>query len=203
MFDSLAPVVRSAHPLMQAVKWLAADLLSTLAFVGLYAATHNVYVAIVVAIALGAGQIAWQKSRGTPIDLMQWLSLFLVVVFGGAAMVTRDPVFIMVKPSIIYTAIGIVMLRSGWMNRYFPPIARDNAADVITVFGFIWAALMFGTAGANLALAFSMGASTWAWFIAVFPIASKVGLVLIQYVVIRAIIRRRIRASRVTVLSAG
>jgi intracellular septation protein A len=188
--------------LLHAAKWLVADLLSTLAFVGLYAATHNIYVAVAFAIALGLGQIAWQKSRGTPIDLMQWLSLFLVVVFGAAALVTRDPAFVMVKPSIIYTAIGLVMLRPGWMNRYFPPIARDNAADVITVFGFIWAALMFGTAAANLGLVFSASAATWAWFIAVFPIASKVGLVLIQYVVIRAIIRRRIRASREAIFSA-
>jgi len=36
----------------------------------------------------------------------------------------------------------------------------------------------------------------WAWFVGVFPIASKAVLVVVQYVVTRHIVRRRIRVAK-------
>jgi len=72
------------HPLLHAGKWLLADFFSTLVFVGLYAATKNIFVATGLAIAAGIGRIVWLKSRQASVDAMQWLSLFLVVAFGGA-----------------------------------------------------------------------------------------------------------------------
>jgi intracellular septation protein len=183
-----------SHPFIHAGKWLAADLLSTLTFVALYAATHDIYLATALGIALGVGQIAYLRFRGAPIDAMQWLSLFLVVVFGSATLLTRNPVFIMFKPTLIYAAIGAVMLRPGWMIRYLQPIAREHGADVTTWFGYAWAVLMFGTAGANLALTLYASPATWAWFLGIFPVASKCILVLVQYVVTRTFVRRRVHA---------
>lgn len=191
---SAEAVVR--HPLIHAGKWLLADLLSTLIFVTLYAATHDIYLATGLAIAIGLGQIAYLKFRRAPVDRMQWLSLFLVVTFGGATLLTRDPRFIMLKPTLIYLAVGVVMLRPGWMNRYVPPVASERAADLITAFGYIWAALMFATASANLGLALYASPATWAWFVGIFPIGSKVVLVMIQYMVTRMIVRRRIQISK-------
>ena len=71
----------------------------------------------------GFAQIAYLKLRRSPIDAMQWMSLGLVVVFGGASLLTHDPRFIMFKPTLIYVAIGAVMLKRGWMTRYMPPVA--------------------------------------------------------------------------------
>lgn len=202
MSDQTTPPqpVTQTHPLIYAGKGLLADLLSTLAFVGLYAATHNVFLAVGCGIALGLGQIAYSKFRAAPIDTMQWLSLFLVVTFGGITMLTRNPVFIMLKPTLIYVAVGTVMLTPGWMNRYMPPIARDRGADITTAFGYVWSALMFATAAANLTLVLLASPAAWSWFIGVFPIASKLALVLTQYGVTRAIIRRRIRAGKLVAI---
>jgi intracellular septation protein len=186
----------TTHPLLLVGKHVISDLLSTFVFVGMFALTHSVYAAVGLAIAVGLGRIAWQIWRLVPIDTMQWLSLFLVVAFGGAALITHNPLFIMLKPTLVYAAVGIVMLRRGWMNRYVPPLAQTHGADVITLFGYVWAALMFATAAANLAIALQTSHATWAWFIGVFPIASKVALILVQYTAMRAIIRRRIQAAR-------
>ncbi len=186
----------TTHPLLLAGKHLVSDLLSTFVFVGMFAVTHSVYASFGLAIAVGLGRIARQTLRRTPIDSMQWLSLFLVVAFGGVALITHNPLFIMLKPTLIYSAVGIVMLRRGWMNRYVPPIAQIHGADVVILFGYVWAVLMFTTAAANLGIALQASHATWAWFIGVFPIASKVGLILVQYTAMRAIIRRRIRAAR-------
>ena len=46
----------------------------------------------------------------------------------------------MVKPSLIYLVVGVVMLKPGWMNRYPPPIAKELVPDVAFIFGFVWSA---------------------------------------------------------------
>ncbi len=73
----------SVHPLIHAGKWLLADLLATLMFVGCYAVTHSIALATGVGVAPGLGEIAWFKVRGISVDLMQWLSLCLVVAAVG------------------------------------------------------------------------------------------------------------------------
>lgn len=186
----------TSHPLLQVARGLASDLLSTLVFAGLYAATHNIYLSAGLGIASSVVQIGIQRLRGQPIDLMQWLSLFLVVVFGGATLLAHDPSFVMLKPTLIYAAVGTVMLKRGWMNRYMTPAAREHSADVNLVFGYVWAGLMFTTAAANLALVWFASPAAWAWFIGAFPIGSKIMLVAIQYLITRGTVRRRIRTSR-------
>ena len=180
--------------LFNAGRFLAADFLSTILFVAVFALSKNIAVATGVAIATGIGQIGWERLRGKPIDAMQWMSLALVVVFGSATLFTRDPRFILVKPSVIYVVVGAFMLRRGWMVLYMPPIVLENAADVVVGFGYAWSGLMFATAAANLWVALSFDAKTWAWFIGVFPMASKLILFGVQFMVTRMITRRRVRA---------
>jgi len=174
------------HPIIHAGKWIAADLFSTLLFVTLYALTHSVYAATGLAILAGLLQIAYLKLRRTPVDAMQWMSLGLVVVFGGASLLTRDPRFIMLKPTLIYAVIGVVMLKPNWMVRYMPPVV---------FFSYVWAGMMFLTAAINLALVAHGDPKLWAWFIGVFPIASKLALFMVQYLATRLIVIARKRAS--------
>jgi intracellular septation protein A len=196
--DALAEADGSrVHPIVHAGKWIAADLFSTLLFVGLYAVTHSVYVATGLAIAAGIAQIGYLKFRRSPIDAMQWMSLGLVVVFGGASLITHDPRFIMLKPTLIYAALGVVMLRPGWIVRYQPPLALRWSRDVATVFGYVWAGLMFATGALNIALVLHGDPKLWAWFLGVFPIASKLALFAVQYAVTRFIVVARMRAAGV------
>jgi intracellular septation protein len=99
----------------------------------------------------------------------------------------------MVKPSLIYVMVGVVMLRPGWMNRYLPQAAREQAGDLAVIFGFVWAGLMFVSAALNLFVALNFGVVTWSVFMTAYGIVSKVGLVLIQYATMRYIIGRRTR----------
>lgn len=191
------------HPLLHPLRLLLSDLLSTLVFVTLYALTGNAALAIGVAIALGIVQIVRQKLRRLPIDTMQWFSLFLVVVFGGASVLTHNPAFIMIKPTVVYLAVGIVMLKPGWMNRYVPPIVHDHGADITTAFGYAWATLMLLLAAANLAVATKGSHAAWAWFIAAVPLAGKIVMVLAQYGVTRWVVRRRIQAAKAVPLAAS
>ncbi len=155
---------------------LLADFLSTIVFVAFYAITGSVHDAILLGIAAGIVQIAYMLLAGKPIAAMQWMSLALVIVLGGASLLTADPRFIMIKPSIGFFAVGCIMLRRGWMGRYLPRRVRDNVHESVTVFwGYVWSAQMFVLAAGNLALALLTGPRVWAWFNAVVPLAAQAG----------------------------
>jgi intracellular septation protein A len=109
-------------------------------------------------------------------------------------MLTNDPRFVMIKPSIIYAIVGVVMLKPGWMNRYLPPIARELVPDVAVIFGFVWAGLMFASAALNLIVALNFSVATWAKVMSVYGPVSKLVLFAVQYPTMRAVAIRRRRA---------
>jgi intracellular septation protein len=132
--------------LFDAGKLLLLDMASTFFFLVVYLLTGNITLSVLLAMALGAAQIGWQIARRQPIDTMQWMSLFLVLGAGTVTLITDDPRFVMVKPSVIYVIVGIVMLKPGWINRYLPPVAKEFVPDIAVIFGYAWAGLMFFSA---------------------------------------------------------
>ena len=172
---------------LHSAKFLALDLASTLIFVAIYATTHKLYAGVAVGVVIGLGQIGYRLWKKLPIDTMQWMSLFLVLASATAAMITRDARFILIKPSIIYVIIGIVMLKPGWMNRYMPPIAMEKVGDVATIFGFVWAGLMFVSAGLNLYVAMTYDVVTWTAVMSTYAMGSKIALFVIQFATMRGV----------------
>jgi intracellular septation protein len=183
--------------LFEAGKLLLLDLASTIFFLLVYLLTKNITLSVLLGMALGAAQIGWEFVRNKPIDTMQWMSLFLVFGAGTATLLTDDPRFVMIKPSAIYLIVGIVMLKRGWMNRYLPPVAIELVPDIATIFGYVWAGLMFFSACLNLIVAFNFNVVTWSAFMSIYAIVSKVLLFLIGYATIRTIAVRRRRAQTV------
>jgi intracellular septation protein len=180
-----------------ALQQLASDFLSAIVFLAIYLLTDNVTLATSLAIAVGVGQIAVMRATGRAIDAMQWLALGLVVVLGAATLITQDSRFIMVKPTIVHWAIGVVMLRHGWMTRYLPPIARDNLPlPVMVGAGYGWSALMFLLGAINVFVALTMSFAAWAWFISFGAVGAKVVAFLVQYWVFRSIVGNKLRAER-------
>jgi len=117
---------------------------------------------------------------------MQWTSLALVMLLGGATMLTQNPRFLMIKPSTVHFAVAVAMLRRGWMIRYITPIARQNVPEAAMVAaGYAWAALGL----INLVIALYFDFATWAWFVAVGAVGAK--LAAMQFV-FRMIVRRRL-----------
>lgn len=184
--------------LLRAAQLLISDLASTIAFLIVLLATKDVMLAVAIGIGLGAAQIGWLLLRRKPIETMQWLSVGLVIVSGVATLLTNDPRFVMMKPSVIYCVVGVFMLRPGWLNRYLPPIVIQLIPDVAYAFGFVWAGLMFASAALNIVLAMMLDPLTWSATMAVWGIASKVVLFLLQYATMRTIAVRRRRAASST-----
>ena len=95
------------------------------------------------------------------------------------------------------------MLRPGWMDRYLPGQARDNLPEhVVLIAGYCWAALMFALAAANLIIALTLPFYVWGWYVAVVPLAAKLVAIATQYLVMRSLVIRRVRARAVAVPAA-
>jgi intracellular septation protein len=184
--------------LLEAGRLLLLDMAATLFFLALYLLTHNVALSVVLGMALGTAQMGWQLARRMPIDTMQWMSLFLVLGAGTVTLITHDPRFVMIKPSVIYLIVGVVMLKRGWMNRYLPPIAIELVADIAVIFGYAWSGLMFLSAVLNLIVALNFSVVTWSVTMSVWGIASKAAMFLIGYAVMRTVGAARYRQRNVT-----
>jgi intracellular septation protein len=180
----------------QALRQLLSDFLSAILFLVVYAITGNLLAAAAIAIAAGALQLLRIWSTGRRVEPMQWMSLGLVIVLGGATMLTQSPRFMMVKPTIVHLAVAAVMLRRGWMIRYLPQIVLQNVPEpTIVAAGYAWAGLLAAIGLTNLVIALHFDFVTWAWFVSVGAVGAKLAAFALQYGVFRMIVRRRLAQS--------
>ena len=180
-----------------ALTQLAEDFLSTIVFLAIYFLTGQLFIAVIAALIVGVAQFVRIRMKGRTPDIMQWLSLLLVVVLGAATLITDDSRYVMYKPSVIHFAVGAVMLRRGWMARYVPDIVKKNVPETVLVAsGYAWAGLMIVLGLLNLYVASTYSIEVWAWFISVGALGAKVVAFLLQYLLFRVLIwRNRSRAT--------
>ena len=70
----------------------------------------DIYWATGVAIAATVVQIGYVLARGRKVTGMQWASLVIIGLFGGATLLLRDELFIKWKPTVLYWLAGAVFL---------------------------------------------------------------------------------------------
>jgi intracellular septation protein len=174
---------------------LGADFFSTIVFVAIYLATDNVLLATAVAIAGAIGQVIYSRIKGVEIGYMTWASLGLVIVLGSATLLTHDPRFVLAKPAIGHFAIGLIMLKRGWMLRYLPPIVTETIPEYVTFAGYAWAALMFVLGCGTIAVASTGDMKLWTFYVTVVLVGAKIAAFAIQYAAFRIVITNRIRAA--------
>jgi intracellular septation protein len=172
---------------------LGTDFLSTLIFLVLYLISGNLALATSVAIAGAVGQMIFARVKGRSLNFMAYASLGLVIVLGGATLLTHDPRFVLAKPSIAHFAIGAIMLRRGWMLRYMPAIVAQTIPQYVTIAGYAWAALMFVLGLGTIAVALTGDMKLWAIYVSVVAIGAKVIAFGVQYVVFRLLVISRIQ----------
>ena len=70
----------------------------------------DIYWATAVAIGATVIQIGYVLARGRKVTGMQWASLVIIGLFGGATLLLRDEQFIKWKPTVLYWLAGVVFL---------------------------------------------------------------------------------------------
>ncbi|CCD84826.1 putative intracellular septation protein [Bradyrhizobium sp. ORS 285] len=176
---------------------LCTDFLSAIVFFVLTLATGSAALGSALAIAVAIAQLVHARMQGRPLNFMTQASLALVVVLGAITLLTDDPRFMFAKPAIGHFAVGLIMLKRGWMLRYVPAIVTDNIPGAVTVAGYAWAALMFALGLGTIAVALTGDLKMWALYISVVAVGAKIAAFAIQFVTFRVLVRRRIRAARV------
>ena len=175
---------------------LATDFLSTIIFLVVYLSTDNIVLATSVAVGGAIAQVVHARVTGKVLGFMTYASLGLVIVLGAATILTNDPRFVLAKPSIAHFAIGLIMLKRGWMLRYVPSIVAETIPEYVTAAGYAWAALMFVLGLGTIAVALTGNIKLWTIYVSVVLVAAKVLAFAIQYVVFRVVVTSRIRAAR-------
>ena len=115
-----------------------------------------------------SSDLAWSLLRRHRIAAMQWTSLAVIVVFGGATLVLHDETFIKWKPTVLYWAGGGALLVSLAFGRN---LVKSIMGEDLALPEPIWSRLciawgvFFLFAGAlNLFVAFRYSTDTWVNF---------------------------------------
>jgi intracellular septation protein len=174
---------------------LGADFFSTILFLAIYLITDNVLLATGVAIAGAIAQVIYSRVKGKELGYMTWASLALVIVLGGATLLTHDPRFVLAKPAIGHFAIGAIMLKRGWMLRYLPPIVTQTIPEYAMLAGYAWAALMFALGAGTIGVAMTGDMKLWTFYVTVVLIGAKIAAFAIQYIAFRVLVGGRLRAA--------
>ena len=129
----------------------------------------GIYVATAVAIAASFAQIGWLLARGRKVDTMLWVSLAIIVVFGGATLLLQDETFIKWKPTVLYWLFGAAL--AGAKLFFRKNLIRKLMEQQISLPDRVWGQLnaswigFFAVMGvANLFVAFNFSTDTWVNF---------------------------------------
>ncbi len=129
----------------------------------------DIYVATGVAIAASVVQVAWSRWRHGRVEKMYWVTLGLVVLFGGLTLLLRDPVFIKWKPTVVNWLFAAAFLGSGlFMKRNLLQRMMSHAVTlpdpVWKRLNLAWVTFFFLAGAANLYVAYHFAEETWVNF---------------------------------------
>ena len=129
----------------------------------------GVFTATAVAIAATVIQIGYLRYKTGKVEPMQWISLAVIVLFGGATLISHNDTFIKWKPTVLYWVMAVVLLGSQWLMgknlmQKLMSAQVQLPASVWNTVNYSWA-IFFTLMGAlNLWVAYRYDLDTWVTF---------------------------------------
>lgn len=107
----------------------------------------------------------WRLGKVSP---MLWFSTALIVGFGALTIFFGDPVFVQLKPTIIYSAFGVVLLVGFFMGKALLKILLEAAFEGLSDDGWLklsrnWGVFFLVLAVVNEVLRAQMSFEGWLW----------------------------------------
>ncbi|MBU1396256.1 MAG: septation protein A [Gammaproteobacteria bacterium] len=128
----------------------------------------GIYLATLVAIVASFGQIGWVKLRGHKVETMLWVTLGIIVVFGGATLWLHDESFIKWKPTVLYWIFSAIIFGAAAFGRN---VIKSLMGKQMELPAPAWSRLnaswggFFAVMGlANLIVAFNFSTDAWVNF---------------------------------------
>ena len=148
----------------------------------------GIYVATATAMVASVAQVAWAWFRHGKVDKMLWVSLAVIVVFGGATLLFKDKTFIQWKPTVLYWIFGTVLAVAGFVFK--KNLVRSMMEHQVSLPNEIWTRLLaswiafFAVMGVlNLYVAYTFSEQAWVNF----KLFGGLGLMLV-FVVLQALL---------------
>ncbi len=128
-----------------------------------------ILLATAVAILATVAQVLWLLARRRQVDHMLWVSLAIIVLFGGATIYFHDEQFIKLKPTVLYWCFSFVLLGAPLLLG--KNLMRSMMGKQMSLPDAVWSrlnlawGLFFAVMGAvNLYVAFTMPLEFWVNF---------------------------------------
>ncbi len=142
----------------------------------------DIYIATSVAIAASILQLIWLKATGKKIELMHWVNLTVIVVFGGATLYLHSDVFIKWKPTVLYWLFGTALLAGRFIfgKNLIKRMLGAQIALPETIWNrlnLVWGSFFMVAGALNLYVAFSGHFSESQWVN--FKVFGLMGLMLV------------------------
>jgi len=152
---------------------------------------YDIYVATAVAIAATFVQIAWTWLRRRKVENMLWVSLAVIVVFGGATLLLQDETFIKWKPTVLYWLFGaaLAVAALGFRKNLIRAMMEAQLTLPESVWGKLlasWIAFLALMGALNLVVAYNFSTDAWVNF----KLFGGIGL-MIAFVVLQALMLAR------------
>jgi intracellular septation protein len=129
---------------------------------------QGIYVATAVAIAASTLQIGWLLWKRGRVSAVNWLSLGIIVVFGGATLLLHDETFIKWKPTVLYGLFGTILaagkLFFGKDLLTYLMVGITLPAAIWTRLTWSWVAFFAFMGVANWYVAFHYSTDAWVNF---------------------------------------
>ena len=128
----------------------------------------DIYVATGVAIVASVAQIAYFRWRRGKVEVVHWLSLAIIAVFGGATLLLHDETFIKWKPTVLYSLFGLTLATGKviFQRDLLALLLKDLVlpSAVWTRLTWSWVGFFAAMAVANWYVAFHFSTDTWVNF---------------------------------------
>jgi intracellular septation protein len=129
----------------------------------------GIYVATGVAIVATVAQIGWLRYKTGKVEAMQWVSLGVIVLFGGATIALQNETFIKWKPTVLYWLMGGSLLVAQLFFRKNLLKSLMDSQLVLPdaawrVMNWSWAIFFAAMGVVNLWVAFNFDTDTWVNF---------------------------------------
>ena len=129
----------------------------------------GIYPATAVAIVATIVQIAYLRFKLGKVEPMQWVSLGVIVLFGGATLLAQDENFIKWKPTVLYwlmgaaLLVGQLLLRKNLIKSLMGGQVQlpDHAWNTLN---WAWSGFFAAMGGLNLWIAYHFDTDTWVNF---------------------------------------
>ena len=128
----------------------------------------DIFVATGVAIVAIVLQVGYMLVRRRKVSNMQWMSLVIITVFGGATLLLRDEQFIKWKPTVLYWLAGAVFLGAlAWKTNLVKAVMGEGVElpeRVWTRLAVAWGIFFIFKGTLNLWVAYAFSTDTWVNF---------------------------------------